>query len=54
MAVVLGLCPAALAIAAPAHAAVTIGPNPLPERSGVIGTGGVKIFMTSVLPRASN
>ena len=39
---------AALSIAAPAHAAVTIGPNPLPERSGVVGAGGAKIFTTSV------
>ena len=30
------------------HAAVTIGPNPLPERSGVVGAGGAKIFTTSV------
>lgn len=41
---------AVLPIAAPAHAAVTIGPNPLPERSGVIGFGGAKIFTTSVAP----
>ncbi len=39
---------AALSIAAPAHAAVTIGPDPLPERSGVVGAGGAKIFTTSV------
>jgi hypothetical protein len=41
---------AVLPIAAPAHAAVTIGPNPLPERSGVVGAGGAKIFTTSVAP----
>ncbi len=38
-----------LAIAVPAEAAVTIGPNPLPERKGVFG-GSQTIFMTKVLP----
>ena len=36
--------------AAPATAAVTIGPKPLPERKGVIGSGGATIFMTNALP----
>jgi hypothetical protein len=41
---------AVLPIAASAHAAVTIGPNPLPERNGVVGAGGAKIFTTRVAP----
>jgi hypothetical protein len=41
---------AGLAIAAPAGADVTIGPNPLPQRSGVAGEGGAKIFMTASAP----
>lgn len=42
-----------LPIAAPADAAVTVGPNPLPERSGVVGSGNAKIFTTSVAPGVS-
>ena len=38
-----------LVVAAPATAAVTIGPKPLPERKGVFG-GSTTIFMTKVLP----
>ena len=44
---------AVLPIAAPADAAVTVGPNPLPERNGVVGSGGAKIFTTSVAPGVS-
>jgi hypothetical protein len=41
---------AALVAAAPAHAVVTIGPKPLPERSGTGQAAGATIFMTKVLP----
>ena len=41
---------AALATAAPSPAEVTIGPKPLPERTGVAQAGGATIFMTKVLP----
>jgi hypothetical protein len=44
---------ALLAAAAPASAAVTIGPNPLPARSGVITSGGARIFTNSALPGAA-
>jgi hypothetical protein len=42
----------ALALAAPASAsgAVTLGPNPLPQRTSVIGVGGARIFVNSVVP----
>ncbi|HEY7255839.1 MAG TPA: hypothetical protein VH476_04070, partial [Solirubrobacterales bacterium] len=43
---------AMLAAAAPANAAMTIGPHPLPERSAVLGTAGATIFTTNVLPGA--
>jgi hypothetical protein len=43
---------ATLAAAAPANAAITIGPDPLPERSAVDQAGGATIFTTSVLPGA--
>lgn len=47
---VLACLVAALAVAAPARAAVTIGPDPLPERSSVIGSANARIFATGDLP----
>ena len=41
-----------LVVAAPATAAVTIGPKPLPDRKGVFG-GSTTIFMTKVLPEVA-
>ncbi len=46
---------AVLLLAAPSSApgAVTIGPDPLPQRSSVIGQGGARIFANDVVPGAS-
>jgi hypothetical protein len=40
-------------MAAPARAAVTIGPDPLPQRTGVVGEGGAKIFTSDAIPGAA-
>lgn len=44
---------AALAFAAPARAAVTIGPKTLPERSAVISAAGATIFTNDAVPGAT-
>jgi hypothetical protein len=41
-----------LATPASAQAVVTIGPNPLLQRSGVVGEGGARIFTNNVVPAA--
>jgi Ca2+-binding RTX toxin-like protein len=43
----------ALAISSPALAAITLGPNPLPQRTGVTASGGARIFANNVVPGAT-
>jgi hypothetical protein len=47
------LAAATLALAGPARAAVTIGPDPLPQRTGVLSHAGGTIFATGALPGAT-
>lgn len=42
-----------LLLASSAGAAVTIGPDPLPKRTGVVSHGGATVFVNSVVPGAT-